>query len=65
MCSNCGEINHNLKLGDRNWKCSSCGKEHDRDKNAAINILKFGMEQAEFKSLNTCKGKEEAYRLVL
>jgi len=49
-CSNCGDIYHNLKLEERTWICEGCGKEHDRDHNAAINILKFGMEQAEFKS---------------
>lgn len=48
-CSDCGEIYHNLKLEERTWICNKCVKEHDRDVNAAINILKFGMEQAEFK----------------
>ena len=49
MCSDCGEIYHNLKLEERIWTCDKCGKEHDRDINAAVNILKFGMEQTEFK----------------
>jgi putative transposase len=48
-CSGCGEIYHDLKLEDRTWICDKCGKEHDRDINAAVNILKFGMEQAELK----------------
>ena len=51
-CSDCGEIYHNLKLEERNWICDKCGKEHDRDINAAINILKFGMEQTELKRLD-------------
>jgi putative transposase len=50
-CSSCGNIYHDLKLEERVWICDKCGKEHDRDVNAAINILQFGMEQAEFKCL--------------
>jgi putative transposase len=56
-CSECGEINSELKLKDRIWTCKKCNKEHDRDINAAINILKFGMEQAEFKSSENVNSK--------
>ena len=45
ICSNCGTINKELKLSDRNWTCK-CGVTHDRDKNAAINIKNFGLEPA-------------------
>ena len=41
-CSNCGNINNNLKLTDRIWLCPSCGLTLDRDLNAAINIFKKG-----------------------
>ncbi|MFA5586708.1 MAG: RNA-guided endonuclease TnpB family protein, partial [Saccharofermentanales bacterium] len=41
-CSNCGSINKNLKLNDRNWICQVCDYQHDRDVNAAINIRNFG-----------------------
>ena len=41
-CSNCGWNNHNLTLKDRTWTCSDCGEKHDRDINAAINILNEG-----------------------
>jgi len=38
-CSGCGYINRKLELSDRYWRCPSCQIEHDRDGNAAINIL--------------------------
>lgn len=41
-CSNCGNIKKNLKLSDRIYKCS-CGFEMDRDKNASINLMKYGL----------------------
>lgn len=40
-CSKCGSINQDLTLSDRNWTCG-CGAHHDRDINAAINILAAG-----------------------
>lgn len=42
MCSCCGKVNRELKLSDRKWICS-CGANHDRDVNAAINIKQFGL----------------------
>ena len=41
-CSQCGYINNDLKLQDRHWQCPNCGSYHDRDKNAALNILYEG-----------------------
>lgn len=41
-CSECGEINQDLTLNDRQWVCKSCGTLHDRDYNAAKNILRVG-----------------------
>ena len=45
VCSDCGALPDSrpkgiADLGIRNWVCSECGSEHDRDLNAAKNILK-------------------------
>lgn len=31
-------------LNIRNWKCEKCGREHDRDINASINIMFEGLK---------------------
>ena len=43
MCSTegCDYINKDLKLKDRKWTCPKCGAIHDRDLNAAINLMKY------------------------
>ena len=42
-CSSCGYKNAEIKdISIRNWKCPSCGAEHDRDINAAINLREEG-----------------------
>ena len=41
-CSKCGHIHKDLKLQDRHWQCPNCGANHDRDFNAALNILYEG-----------------------
>ena len=43
ICSECGYKNPEVKdFRVRNWKCPQCGAEHDRDRNATINILRVG-----------------------
>ena len=41
-CSTCGYKKRDLKLSDRFWTCTECGEHHDRDLNAAVNILHEG-----------------------
>jgi putative transposase len=41
-CSACGHLLAQLTLGTRHWTCPSCGARHDRDINAAKNILAAG-----------------------
>jgi len=41
-CSNCGEKVGELPLSVRVWNCEVCGAVHDRDVNAALNILAAG-----------------------
>jgi putative transposase len=45
-CSACGHQLTNLSLSTRQWTCPSCGARHDRDINAAKNILAAGLAVA-------------------
>ena len=42
-CSGCGHRLAELSLGTRDWQCPDCGTRHDRDLNAAQNILAAGL----------------------
>lgn len=42
-CHDCGHILDSLSLDERQWTCPACGIRHDRDINAAKNILAAGL----------------------
>jgi len=45
-CSACGHLLAGLSLSTRQWRCPSCSARHDRDINAAQNILAAGLAVA-------------------
>jgi putative transposase len=45
-CSDCGSIHAGLTLSDREWTCDACGVAHDRDHNAAINLMNMAASSA-------------------
>ena len=58
VCGECGWINQNLKLSDREWTCSCCGIVHDRDVNAGRNILKEGLRNISAETVDYTGGEE-------
>jgi len=42
-CSDCGHVLESLPLSVRQWTCPECGIHHDRDVNAAKNVLAVGL----------------------
>jgi len=41
LCSACGTKKEHLALNERQWICETCGSNHDRDVNAAKNLLSW------------------------
>ncbi|MFG1687930.1 RNA-guided endonuclease InsQ/TnpB family protein [Nonomuraea sp. NPDC049269] len=59
LCSSCGSVAGQMPLNVREWACS-CGAVHDRDVNAAINILTAGRAER----LNACGDQVRPPRAV-
>jgi putative transposase len=55
-CSACKHVLDSLALDIREWVCPACGTVHDRDTNAALNILAEGL------SVNACGGNVRPVR---
>jgi IS605 OrfB family transposase len=53
VCSACGVRDGPKPLSIRQWTCAACGAVHDRDVNAARNVLALGRRE----SLNACGGQ--------
>jgi putative transposase len=53
VCSACGVKDGPKPLSVREWTCAACGAIHDRDVNAAKNILALGRRER----LNACGGQ--------
>ena len=53
VCSACGRSGGRKPLCVRAWTCSDCGASHDRDLNAAENILALGRRERR----NACRGQ--------
>ncbi|WP_405535273.1 transposase [Streptomyces sp. NBC_00075] len=43
LCSVCGTLQNRMPLSVRTWTCDNCGTTHDRDVNAANNLLAAGL----------------------
>lgn len=55
LCNKCGYKKDNLTLKDRKWKCPSCHQVHNRDLNAAKNILNEGKRILKIEDLSEFK----------
>ena len=65
-CHVCGHVNKQTKdLSVREWTCAICGSHHDRDVNAAINILRAGLNSTSAGTVDYTGGEEVSANLLI
>ena len=57
-CHSCGYIMDKMPLDIRKWTCPNCKIEHDRDVNAAINILLEGKREISVGTTDNTRGED-------
>ena len=64
LCSGCGLKNDSLTLSEREWACGGCGVVHDRDENAAKNLVRLATDPTASSSESHAHGEVTAGPLL-